>query len=141
MTEQTVKPARAAAISATAFIAAVASGRKDGKSNKEIAESLGMNIGSFNVRVATENKSLFNATSKYEIGNGKDKRTVLGHELAKEFKVPVAKLNTEEVLKKIGAKHVADGKRLPGSTASRGPGQRTDYGAIAESLFGEADAE
>lgn len=141
MTEQNEKTARNAAVSAAAFIAAVAQGRKVNKSNKEIAESLGMNIGSFNVRVATENRSLFNATSEYEVGTGKAKRTLVGHELAREFKVPVAKLHDKETLDKIGAKHVKDGRRLPGSTASRGPGQRTDYGAIADSLFGEADSE
>lgn len=139
MTEQSAKAARNAAVSAAAFIAAVVKGRSENKSNKEIAESLGMNVGSFNVRVATENRSVFNATSKYEVGTGKSKRTLIGHELAKEFKVPVAKLHDEETLKKIGATHVEDGRRLPGSTASRGPGQRTDYGAIADNLFTEVE--
>lgn len=137
MTESATK--RNAAVSAIAFITAVASGRKENKSNAEIAESLGMSVGSFNVRVATENRNLFNATSKFEIGKGKEKRQLLGHELAKECKVPVSKLHDAETLKKCGATLVEGGRKLPGSTASRGPGQRTDYGAIADNLFTEVE--
>lgn len=137
MTEKTAS--KNPSVSVGAFIKAVAEGRKANKSNKEIAESLGMKPTSFNVRVANENRNLCNATAMYEIGSGKSKRTLIGHQVAAEFRVPVSKLHTAETLEKIGAKIVTEGKRLPGSTASRGPGNRTDWSEIAGGLFGETE--
>lgn len=114
------------------FSKAVIEGRASGKSNEEIAKSIGMNTGSFNVRVSQTSRDMRNATATYKLGD----ESIKGVALSKKLKVEISKLQAEEIMQKHGYTVEVQGRTLPGADAV--PRSRTNWESLADSLFSES---
>lgn len=130
---ETAKKERKASVPVEKFVEAVVSGRAAGKSNKEIAESIGMEVGSFGVRVSQTSRDMRNATAIYKLGN----ESIKGAALSTKLKVEISKLQNEDVMKQHGYTVETQGRTLPGADAV--PRTRTNWESLADTLFGSAE--